>query len=69
MPPSVSVAVKRVRSPSHRITLPSISTRDRVLDQTNLDLAESWRILDHPDRLAYQPPSTEPSAPDVGLGL
>jgi hypothetical protein len=40
-----------------------------VLDQTNLDLAESWRILDHPDRLAYQPPSTEPSAPDVGLGL
>ncbi len=39
---------------------------DRALDQANRDLAETRRILDH---LAYQSPSTEPPAPDVGFGL
>jgi hypothetical protein len=48
---------------------PELPTVDRLLDEANRDLADARRILDHLDQLPHQPPSHEPPAPGVGLGL
>ena len=42
---------------------------DRLVDQANRNPAESRRILDHLEQLRHPPPTVEPPAPDVGLGL